>query len=170
MRAHQDVQKLIDFNCQVLDQASQVIEAYAQRADLDFAAHAGPHLRHVFDHYRAFVDTLPSGSVNYDDRGRDPRMEHDRVVAHECMVELRLRLQALETLPVEKPIAVILRGGMAGEDGFMSFSTVARELLFLASHATHHYALIRLHCAQHGIDLGPDFGKAPSTIRHEQQA
>lgn len=75
----------------------------------------------------------------------------------------------MDTRDVTAPVVVQLRGGLDGEDNFISFSSLARELLFLASHAVHHYAVIKMHCAAQGISLGEDFGKAPSTVRHARQ-
>jgi hypothetical protein len=44
---------------------------------------------------------------------------------------------------------------------------VARELQFLQSHTVHHYAVIHLMLLQQGIRPDPEFGVAPSTLRHE---
>jgi hypothetical protein len=64
------------------------------------------------------------------------------------------------------PLQVRGLGGLAGEFGFEVPSTLGRELAFLASHAVHHFALLKAHCLQQGIPLGEDFGKAPATVAH----
>lgn len=43
-------------------------------------------------------------------------------------------------------------------------SSLGRELQFLSSHTLHHYALIKLLLDDTGLDLGPEFGVAPSTL------
>lgn len=169
MELRPTLQKLIDFNCRVLDQALQVIAAHEAHPDAAFAAHSGPHLRHVIEHYEAFADHVATRSVDYDSRERDRAVERHCAVARERVIRLQAQLRELPATTLEDPIAVHLRGGVAGEDNFVSFSTVARELLFISSHAVHHYALIHMHCQQQGIDLGSDFGKAPSTVHHERQ-
>jgi hypothetical protein len=68
---------------------------------------------------------------------------------------------------LEQPINVIGQGGVAGEFDFTTRSSVGRELVFLASHAIHHYALLQVYCAQHGVVTDPHFGTAPSTVANE---
>lgn len=169
MDVRHSLERLLAFNCAVLDQALQLIDAYLARPALDFAAQTGPHLRHVIEHYSAFTEQVAGRSVDYDARARDVSMERDPARARAQIERLQQQLRTRVTQPVADPIAVHLRGGLAGEENFVSFSTVERELLFLSSHATHHYALIRLHCLSLGIDTGADFGKAPSTVHHEHQ-
>ena len=51
-------------------------------------------------------------------------------------------------------------------------STIERELGFVAHHAIHHMALVKI-IAIHTVglsptELPPDFGRAPSTLVHDQ--
>ena len=48
-------------------------------------------------------------------------------------------------------------------------STVARELRFLASHTTHHFAIMRVLLADAGVRVPAGFGLAPATQRHREQ-
>lgn len=168
MEPRHSLERLLAFNCEVLDQALHLIDRYLSRPSLNFAEQTGPHLRHVIEHYRAFIDQVADRSVDYDARARDAGMERDPVRARAQVLRLQEELRKDRAALATDPIAVHQRGGLCGEENFVSFSTVERELLFLSSHATHHYALIRQHCLIHGIDTGANFGKAPSTIRHEQ--
>ncbi len=163
-----DLPRLIAFNCQVLDQALAVIAAHDAAPDVAFSSHSGPHLRHIVEHYEAFTLNIDARSVDYDTRARDRSIEQDRQLARVRIIAVQAQLSALASRQLQDPIAVHLRGGLGGEENFVSFSTIARELLFLASHAVHHYALIQLHCREQGIDLGANFGKAPATVRYEQ--
>jgi hypothetical protein len=43
---------------------------------------------------------------------------------------------------------------------------VGRELQYLLSHTIHHYAIIGSILRAQGVEPGPDFGVAPSTLRH----
>lgn len=169
MNNRPDLQKLLVFNVEVLDQALKVIDAHAASPGSDFALHSGPHLRHVVEHYEAFTQHIASHSVDYDTRARDRSIERYPTLARARIESLQQQLLALDTSALTEPIAVHLRGGLDGADNYVSFSSLARELLFLASHAVHHYALIQLHCKAQGIDLGEDFGKAPATVRHARQ-
>lgn len=166
MKTRPDTDQLIGYNIDVLDQALRVIAAQAAVPGSDYASHIGPHLRHVIEHYEALVQQLPQRSVDYDSRARDRAPERDPAVARARIEGLQQHLRTLDMAPINEPLAILLRGGLGGEENFVIFSTLARELLFVASHATHHYALVQMHCKAQGIDLGDDFGKAPATVRH----
>lgn len=161
--------ELIDYNRAVLDQALHVIEAHEAAPQVDFTAHSGPHLRHVVEHYEALLDHLHERHIDYDDRRRDPQVQHSPQVARARLRQLQAQLACLRTEWLRDPLTIRLRGGIDGEKVFASQSTIARELLFVAGHAVHHYAMIQLYCAQDGIELDRDFGKAPSTRHHERQ-
>lgn len=170
MKNRPDIQKLLDYNVDVLDQALKVLDAHLAHPDSDYSRHSGPHLRHVIEHYEAFTQQVASHLVDYDSRARDRAPEGDLTIARARIVAIQQQLATLDTSPLTKPIAVHQRGGLGGEENFVSFSSLARELLFIASHAVHHYALIQLHCKAQGICLGDDFGKAPATARHARQS
>jgi hypothetical protein len=74
------------------------------------------------------------------------------------------RLRGLSAEDMVRPLRV--RGdGPPEEDGW-SQSTVGRELQYLLSHTIHHYAIIGSILRAQGREPGPDFGVAPSTLRH----
>jgi hypothetical protein len=54
-----------------------------------------------------------------------------------------------------------------GEYEFIVGSTISRELIFLASHAVHHCAILRPYCEANGILIDEYFGIAPSTVAHQ---
>jgi len=163
-----ELSELIDYNRAVLDQALTVIAAHEASPQADFAQHSGPHLRHVVEHYEALLEHLHERRIDYDDRRRDPQVQRSPRFARMRLQQLSAQLASLRIEWLRDPLTIRLRGGLDGETVFASQSTIARELLFVASHAVHHYAMIQLYCAQDGIDLGRDFGKAPSTRHHER--
>ena len=55
--------------------------------------------------------------------------------------------------------------GIPLEDSFME-SSISRELQVLSSHTVHHFALIAMTLRMHGLEVDPDFGMAPSTLRY----
>lgn len=170
MNRNPDLARLVDFNCEVLGQALQVLAAHDAVAGSDYGSHTGPHLRHVIEHYEAFTQQVAGRAVDYDSRARDRAPERDPAVARQRIVSLQQQLRALDLANLTEPLAVHLRGGLAGDENFVSVSSPARELLFVASHAVHHFALIQRHCETQGISLGADFGKAPATVRHARHA
>ena len=72
-------------------------------------------------------------------------------------------------LHLDQPVDVRTRGGLQGEHNFSTRSTVARELMFLNSHATHHFAILQGYARQRGETLGTGVGRAPATVAHEQR-
>ena len=50
-------------------------------------------------------------------------------------------------------------------ESFME-SSLSRELQALSSHTVHHFALIAVTLRAHGVQMDPEFGMAPSTLRY----
>lgn len=165
----------IRYNVDILRQADALIaELAARRLHQAYAAQIGPHLRHVMDHYEAFLEGLPRGIVDYESRPRDARVQSDPAYARAKLAQLLARLQALpETLPPGsgergEPLAVVAAVGLDGAELSASQSSVQRELQFLGLHVVHHYAVLAPRLRALGLSLHEDFGKGPGTIRHER--
>ena len=54
MKSRPSFAELIAFNVAVIAQAQALVEAYRARAGT-FAAHVGPHLRHIIEHYESLL-------------------------------------------------------------------------------------------------------------------
>ena len=129
----------------------------------------GPHLRHCLDHYDRFLAGLPAGRVDYDARDRDPRTETDRAFALEKIRAIIAALEKISDAHADQPLEIKMDSGSEnGTANWWSKSTVHRELQFLVSHTVHHYALIAFILRANGLDIGPEFGVAPSTLRHQK--
>jgi hypothetical protein len=126
----------------------------------------GPQFRHVLDHYRRFLSGLESARIDYDDRERDPALETDRRAARRTIRELIGDLSLLDGERLDLASEARLECGLGAEEDQWSRTTLRRELHFLLSHTIHHYALIGLLLAEHGVDPGADFGVAPSTLSY----
>lgn len=167
MKSRPSFADLIAFNVAVIAQAQALAEAYRARAGA-FRAHVGPHLRHVIEHYESLLQRQPGALVDYDHRARDRELERVPERAVERLAGIVTLLQALLSRPANEPVSVGLSIGMHGQDFYLSPSTLSRELNFLASHAIHHYAIIKPVVSAAGITIPGEFGKAPDTIRHER--
>lgn len=127
----------------------------------------GKHVRHSLDHFRAALGGGIAGTViDYDHRERDVPAETDRAAALMLIDETRAALGMLHEREVARSVRIRV---MLASDGTMAEipSTLGRELAFATHHAIHHHAMMKAIAAEHGHDLGPDFGKAPSTLNHE---
>ncbi len=153
---------------QALGLLEQLEDTVYSTAAPGFAPHrVGGHLRHVLEFYQCFLEGLDSSHIDYDSRRRDEALELSRAGASKA---IRSVIHALETRSgVREERIVWVRLEDAEEtrvrDTFME-SSLSRELQVLSSHTIHHFALIAMTLRAHGIQIDPDFGMAPSTLRH----
>ena len=162
---------LIATNIRWLRQALRLLEqlddmVYSATAP-GFAPHrAGSHLRHVLEFYQCFLEGLDSSHIDYDSRRRDEAIQRSRDAASSA---IRSVIRALETRRGLEERIVWVRmedaAATAVRESFME-SSISRELQVLSSHTVHHFALIAMTLRAHGIHMDPDFGMAPSTLRH----
>lgn len=140
-------------------------ERYAARVPLCFNSSVGGHLRHVLEHYEAFLVGLAGGALDYESRARDVRVEQDLAFATERLESVARRLTELAIECDDGPLAVIAETS----PGIAVRSSSVRELEFLLSHSIHHYALIAVIARSLGCEPAADFGMAPSTLKHLQR-
>jgi hypothetical protein len=163
---------LVAYNCTLLRQGADALasgDGILYRADpvTGQRPSIGAHFRHVLDHYFAFLHGLARGRIDYDQRDRDPDIEADLHSAHAAARRVEAALAALPAATIEGPVLVNVAVATEAHGATVwERSTVQRELAFLLSHTVHHYALISLHARQQGVELGEDFGVAPSTLEH----
>lgn len=164
-------QFLIETNIRWLEQALALLsriddESYSAIAPGMAPHRAGAHLRHVVEFYQAFLDGVEGFHIDYDARRRDPQIECSRAAATRAIETIIERLRAEATLRFEAVVWVRMEDAPAGmRDGFLE-STITRELQVLGSHTIHHFALIAIALRLHGVEMDPDFGMAPSTLRY----
>lgn len=162
---------VLAFNRRLLDQALALVEDARCRPERNFAEDCGAHLRHLVEHYEALLRTLGGETqavIAYDRRPRDRALEACPERMRDRLTAVQEALGALSAADPQRVCTVELCGGLEGEVIWLTRSTLARELLFLASHTTHHFALIRGRLAQEGQVLDAGFGKAPATLRFER--
>lgn len=169
-------------NAEFLGQALALIDAlpegvYAARPLHFERGGLGVHLRHVLDHYDAFLDGLTEGRIDYDTRERDAATELEVSVARGRLLATIARLRALgpgkdshEVWAARKLEVLMDLGGLSATDSRSSVSSIARELQYLVAHTVHHFALIAVSLRLSGHPCPADFGVAPSTLRHEESS
>jgi uncharacterized damage-inducible protein DinB len=169
-------QHLAQRNAEYLGQALELCaslppEAYAAREPRSERGGVGAHVRHVLDHYDAFLDGLERGFVDYDARERDPATEADVAVARERLRATIARLLAAAAR-TESARELLIAADDHGDGARAkpSASSVGRELQYLAAHTVHHFALMAVALRAAGHEPGRDFGVASSTLRHEEES
>ncbi len=162
-----DAPALLRYNSRVLGQALALAAQHGPAGRPAYAGPVGSHLRHVIEHYDAVCFPATAGVVDYDSRPRSPELEASPRLASARLQALRVRLHGWQAA-LDEPVQLLGRAGLAGELRFALSSTWGRELVFVASHAVHHYALLLAHCRQHGLAVDADFGRAPATVAHDR--
>lgn len=141
-------------------------QSYAAVLDPPYGASIGQHYRHVLDHFLCLVMGMGTGAVDYDRRSRDRRIEVDLEHARALTLMLLEQFQGLTAKALARSCRVIYSVGYRESAPQRLRSTVGRELAFAAGHAIHHFALVKLLCAQLAVRVPAEFGVAPSTLKH----
>lgn len=160
----------IQLNLEILDQAVEVISALGGRYSTPPAhgqSPAGTHLRHVVDHYRAFLAAVDSGRVDYYARRRDPVLESDPGAMEAALIALKDDITEL-TGRLDDPL-LVATGGPEHADGASGWaaSSVRRELSFVLSHTLHHMATIAAIARTLDVPLDDSVGVAHSTLARQ---
>lgn len=175
-----NAKQLCDYTAAVLVQMVSVVQPYVGVQQPDYATHVGAHTRHIIEHYDTLVKAWGTVQANpgvacqadYDARERNMEVETNPLVAIrrigliDAALGSRSGLSEADMLHI---VHVYVRGGLQGEHNFCTPSTLAREIMFLNSHATHHFAIMQGYARERGQTLGAGVGKAPATVAHEQR-
>ena len=124
----------------------------------------GAQVRHVIEFYQCFLQGLEPGTLDYDNRPRNPDLETSPQKALEQLKMIRRKLDFLDN-----DVEVLNFKACGGPDYFFTTtSNIERELLFLQSHTSHHKAIISLLLEQTDIRLPKEFGYALATKVYKQ--
>lgn len=156
----------------VLLQAQNLMEhstesQYAQVARSPFSASVGAHYRHVLEHFHCLMAGLSSGEVNYDARRRDPRIENELAFAQNATRDVLQEFQKWTENTLHQKCRTVSSVAYHFDSESYLDSNIGRELAYCIGHAIHHYAIIRLICSEVGVVVPPEFGYAPSTLKHQ---
>jgi hypothetical protein len=172
--------QLCDYTTAVLVQMLSVIQPYVGAKQADYAAHVGAHTRHIIEHYDTLAKALNGAksdrqavcAADYDSRERNLEVEANplEAIRRVGLIDAALgNRSGLDDAAMLQVVHVYIRGGLSGEHNFCTPSTLAREIMFLNSHATHHFAIMQGYARERGQTLGAGVGKAPATVAHEQR-
>lgn len=132
----------------------------------------GEHIRHVLDMYVVLKESVQSGLVDYDRRCRGSNIEFQRssaLAALQEAIEWTKSLSDNISAVCEKKLSIkseVRLEPTAKTSPVKVDSSLARELIFVSSHAVHHYALISVIARLQGLEVGNFFGIAPATVSY----
>ncbi len=155
-----------------LEQLSEMLqrisnEQFTQKSEILSGSSVGQHIRHILEFYLLLVSGSFSGTISYDKRQRDQRIEDSTDFALETISRL---IKGIETLDLNQKVKFEGDFTTNGSQDNFTASSVGRELVYCIEHSIHHQAIIKAGL----IDLGlssitcENFGVAYSTIRYRE--
>ncbi|WP_293747666.1 hypothetical protein [uncultured Paraglaciecola sp.] len=134
-----------------------------------FASSAGTHMRHILDHYLALKDGLSQGLVNYNKRNRYSSVESCPQTALLQWQKIEKWLTEVSQYDADMPLTVMSETSIDKTQNSQTKSTLARELVFVSSHAIHHFSLLAVINSLLGSKDEVNFGIAPTTATYIRQ-
>ena len=170
-RASMDTPELVDAAQEVLAQGLSLLfqlsdRTYASVASAPFNASVGQHFRHVLEHFQCLINGMRAGEVNYDARDRNHRLETEVTYSTVATCDVLRALKRYTDETLARDCKIIHSVGYGTVKPSSLESNVGRELAYCVGHAIHHYAIIRLVCNEIDVTVPPEFGFAPSTVKH----
>ena len=157
---------------QVLDQLKDLLgqirpDDYSKQIPI-MKASVSQHVRHILEFYICLFQGLEKGSVNYDLRQRDERIERDKDFTFEIIRELEEKILHKND---NRDLVLTIRYGYDMATDVILNTNFEREIAYNIEHAIHHLAIIKPIIANHFqyIHLPDHFGIASSTIRHQNE-
>jgi hypothetical protein len=145
------------------------VEKYQLVITPHFVSSAGTHMRHILDHYLALKDGVNTGVVNYNKRNRFASVESCPLEALQAWQKIEQWLEEVNKLDADLPLTIECETSITKTQNTQTQSTLARELVFVASHAIHHFSLLAVINSLLGNKEDVDFGIAPTTATYIRQ-
>lgn len=122
----------------------------------------GQHTRHIIELFECLINQYNEGTINYDNRCRNPLTETLPDYARECVEKVRKS--------INKPDKQLMLAQRIACEHITLQSNYHRELLYNLEHCIHHQALIKVATVgMRDLQVHENFGVAPSTIEFKKQ-
>lgn len=169
MRMEPHLAAIKHYNAQLLHQVGDLLrqlcdEELSTPRPLLFGATIGQHVRHVLECHALLLAQHHGGTINYDQRARDPRIEtsvdHAQATVQHCLERMR-------AITTDRDLT--LESGLPEPAGTIaSRSSLLRELAYVADHCVHHLALVRIVLENElaEVALPKELGVAAATRNH----
>ncbi len=140
---------------------------YTKENDILTGATIGQHIRHILEFYLLLVSGSFTGTISYDKRERNPRIENNLAFARDT---INLLIPAIRLINEEDSVMLEADYTIDGSTTNTVNSSVGRELAYCIEHSIHHQALIKAGLFATGLPdlIDKDFGVAYSTIRYRK--
>lgn len=163
---------MINSQLEIIEQAKRFLhsltdEQYTCVVKPHFGSSAGAHMRHILDHYLALMHR-EGNTVNYNVRHRFSDVENSIADAQAQLETISDWLKSLDENTLNMPVEVISEVSVSEQRDFAGHSTFGRELVFVSSHAVHHYFTLKLIAKMQDIKIDADLGLAPATASYQR--
>jgi hypothetical protein len=145
-------------------------ENYCEVISPLFISSAGAHMRHIIDHYLALIAGLQTGTVDYDVRHRNAKVEQEPQLALEKLAQISHWLKSLAGNDLTRVLTLSTEISVLEQKVQSVPTSLARELVFTGSHAVHHYAMIAQIAQQQKMALPSRFCISPATATYLRKA
>lgn len=129
----------------------------------NFISSTGSHMRHIIDHYVAVINGMETGIIDYDQRSRGGDLESNPATALKKMEEIATWIGNISDEMLNKTLNLSTEISVTEKHVQQVPTSLARELIFVGSHAVHHYAMINQISIAQERRSDPSFGLAPAT-------
>ena len=165
---------MLSSQLEIVQQARQFLSAISQPEYVavlkpHLMGSAGAHMRHVLDHYLALKNGVADGLVNYNKRHRHSEVESLPEIALQAWQEITEWLHEICESAMDMPLHVITETSVEHTEYVQVPSTLARELVFVSSHAVHHFSIMAVIRSLQGQSTDANFGIAPATATYLRQ-
>lgn len=138
-------------------------EEYGMPGSLLLNASIGQHVRHIIELFIELEKGYANGTVNYEQRKRDHRIETDKYFAASLLNEILKNV-----VKENKPLLLEAGFNSNTEESIQMQTNYYRELAYNIEHTIHHMALIRVSVNQLSVKVKDDFGIASATIKYRK--
>lgn len=165
---------MLDSQLEIVQQAKHFLseihkDDYTQAVKPHLSGSAGAHMRHVLDHYLALMAGIKLGVVDYNKRNRYSDIETCPETAMQTWEKVEAWLTQVCSMPMDTQLDVISETCVMKTQYAQVPSTLARELVFVSSHAIHHFSLMAVMRSLQGKSTPEYFGIAPATATFMRQ-
>lgn len=159
------------YHLEIIESISEVIKkldenSFRSKIEILNGSSIGQHIRHIVEFYICLFDGIEIGIVNYDDRKRDPLIETMPKYTLEVLEKLKSKL---EKINLDLPLKI---KQTIGDEELLLNTNITREIIYLAEHTIHHFALIKIgiNVFFPEIPISNNFGVAASTLKYRNDS
>ena len=137
---------------------------YAHPGELLSRSSVGQHVRHIIELFVCLEEGYSGGTVNYEKRKRDRRIETDKELAVSLLGKIVAGLDK-----ENRPLFLEATYSDEQEDVLQFDTNYYREIAYNLEHTIHHMALIKVGIGEVSDMAVPEtFGVAASTLKHKK--